>query len=115
MFDLTQSYTLSFVLGGILCVASAVTMIQPYLYIKNNLAEVELDLPEKMALSSSFEFGETQYPSVLNVSHVTVSLEVIPISSRDDLKDEPKLGSLDVLPATKRLLELKKYPSTASV
>ena len=53
-------------------------------------------IPEKGALSSSFEFGEIRYAYVLNISNVTVSLEVIPISSRDDLKDDTKLGSVDV-------------------
>ena len=117
VFDVTRSYTLSFVLGGILCVVSAFAMIQPYFYVKANLAETELDIPEKEALSS-FNFTEIHYPSVMNISHVAVSLEVIARHSCDDINSytkAPNHGSLDELPVTKRLLELKKCHSTASV
>ena len=117
VFDLTRSYTLSFVLGGILCILSAFAMIQPYFYVKANRTEPELDIPEKEALSS-FDFTETHYPSVMNMSHVAVSLEVLSQHSCDDISNNMKPlnhGSLDVLPVTKRLLELKKCHSTASV
>lgn len=119
MYDLTQSYTLSFILGGGLCIASSIIMIHPYLYVKKHLHEVEPDIPEKEALASSMDIPQKQYPSTLNVAKMAVSMDLIPaahkLSSIQNLSDTKKMGSVDVLPATKRLLELRKYPSTASV
>ena len=119
MFDLTQSYTVSFVLGGGLCVVSAIIMIHPYLYVKKHLHELEQDVPEKEALASSMDIPQKKYPSILNVAKLAVSMDVIPaahkLSSLEYLGDAKKMGSMDVLPATKRLMELKKFHSTASV
>lgn len=119
MFDLTQSYTLSFVLGGALCIASAIIMIHPYFYVQKHLKDIVLDIPEKEALTSSIEFSDTQYSSILNVSRKAVSLDIIQainkFGSMDHIKDANNLGSADILPATKRLKELKTFQSTASV
>ena len=122
MFDLTDSYTLAFVLGGGLCIASAVVMVHPYLYVKKHLHEVEQELPEKEALASSIDMPGNipqQYTSLVNVAKLAISMDVIAaihkLSSLENLSDTKKLGSVDRLPATKRLMELKKYHSTASV
>ena len=120
MFDITQSYTVAFVLGGGLCIASAVVMIQPFLYVRKRLQEdVEPDIPEKEALASSMDLPQKTYPSILNVAKMAVSMDLIPafhkLSSLENLTDMKQPGSMDVLPATKRLLELKQFHSTASV
>ena len=119
MFDMTQSYTLSFVVGGVLCIASAIIMIHPYFYVKKHLQDIALDIPEKEALASSVEFSESQFPSILNVSKMAVSLEVIPaihkLSSLSDVYNANAAGSLDALPVNKRIRELRSFQSTASV
>ena len=119
MFDMTQSYTLSFVVGGILCIASAIIMVHPYFYVRKHLQDIALDIPEKEALAASIEFSETPYPSILDVSKMAVSLEVIPaihkLSSLSDVYNANTVGSLDALPVNKRIRELKTFHSTASV
>ena len=124
MFDLTGSYTLAFVVGGGLCIASAIIMIHPFLYVRKHLHEVDQDLPEKEALASSMDIPRKfpeNYPSLVNVAKLAISMDVIPaihkLSSLESLTDTKNHGSVDrlPLPATKRLLELKKFHSTASV
>lgn len=118
MYDLTQSYTLSFVVGGSLCIASAIIMVQPYFYVKNRLQDVELDIPEKEALACSMEFFGTQNTSILNVSKMAISLDFIPASHRlssSDIRTEDNLGSLDLFPATERLKDIKTFASTVSL
>ena len=120
MFDLTQSYTLAFLLGGGLCIASAIVMIQPILYVRHHLHELEEDLPEKEALASSMDLPQKTYPSILNVAKLAVSMDLVcavhKLSSLESLTDVRKeAGSLDVLPGNKRLMELRRFQSTASV
>ena len=124
MFDLTGSYTLAFVVGGGLCIASAIIMVHPFLYVRKHLHEVEQDVPEKEALASSMDIPGNipqQYSSLFNVAKLAISMDVIPaihkLSSLESLPDAKNAGSVDrlPLPATKRLMELKKFHSTASV
>lgn len=42
MFDITQTYALAFIIGGIFCIFSALVMIQPYCYSKNNESESDI-------------------------------------------------------------------------
>lgn len=119
MFDLSHSYSLSFSLGGALCIASAIIMVHPYFYVRKHLQDTVLDIPEKEGLASSTDFSETQYPSIINISKMAISLELIPsvqkLSSLDNIKTVNKVGSLDILPASKRLIQLRSFQSTASV
>lgn len=75
MYDVTDSYTLAFVLGGSLVILSSVVMIQPYLYVKHHPRNlVEEVIAEKEALAQSTDVLS------LHVSHrdlvqMTVSLE----------------------------------------
>ena len=124
MFDLTGSYTLAFVVGGGLCIASAIIMVYPFFYVRKRLHEVEQDVPEKEALASSMDILSSipqQYPSLVNVAKLAISMDMISaihkLSSLESLPDTKNLGSVDRLPfpATKRLMELKKSNSTASI
>ena len=55
MFDLTGSYTLAFLVGGGLCVGSAIIMIHPFLCVRKHLHEVETEIIEKEVLASSMD------------------------------------------------------------
>lgn len=75
MYDVTDSYSMAFVLGGFMVILSSVVMIQPYLYVKHHPRNKEVEIiAEKVALSQSTDIQP------LNLSHrdlvqMTVSLE----------------------------------------
>lgn len=76
MYDLTQSYTVAFLVGGAMSILSAFAMIQPYCYVKNhpNIQQDEI-IVEKVALASSTDISSIRYASHRDLVQMTVSLE----------------------------------------
>lgn len=77
MFDLTQSYTSAFIVGGLLCIVSGFVMIQPYLYVKNHpfTQEEILVSQEKLDLSQSIDIPANKFPSHRDLVQSVLSME----------------------------------------
>lgn len=76
MFDITGSYTMAFVVGGSLCILSAIVIIQPYLYVKHHPHDSEEDvIAEKVVLAASTDISDIRYASHRDLVQMAVSLE----------------------------------------
>lgn len=82
VYDMTESYTMAFVIGGILVMLSAVVMVQPYYYVRHHISpDAEEITVEKETLTNNDADG-LLYKSHKDLVQMTVSLESLSATHR---------------------------------
>ncbi|XP_045200630.2 monocarboxylate transporter 13-like [Mercenaria mercenaria] len=108
MYDVTDSYDMAFVLGGVMVILSSVVMIQPYLYIKRHprFQEEEI-IAEKVALAESTDIPSLQYMSHRDLVQMTVSLESLTAAKRSLDVIRRSTNSLNVIKPKLNVIQKK--------
>ena len=134
MYDIVESYTLAFIIGGVLVMLSGIVMIHPYYYVKNHKSEDDLEeeVPtEKALVSDSMDIPSSHFASYRDIVQMTASMESLAIVKRIyDIKRstyslcvpqvtvaEISKRSMEAIPVNKKLLALKSetFSSTETV
>lgn len=112
MYDITNTYTWAFVLGGSLSILSAVIMVQPYCYVKNHEQHVEtLNYQETNSLADSIDLPRSRFPSHRAIVPQAVSLESL-VGAKRALELQRSRLSLNIQDTQTKKMKMKDINTT---